>query len=265
MNVGDLLRAPVGRYLVARRHFVWCHHRTVFGTSLWGRPDEADVVELLGALAVARSPAIARPFDFVADARHVEGVEPGGDQLAVAHVRRELEWTAKHVRRLAFVHGAGFSGTVLTGFFAHVMPEASSRGFSDLTAAFAWLARPGGARAAAEVERLVDDARSAPPITATLRKFLSTRTTTCRLDEAARAIGCSARSLQRQLDAEGTSFQKEIDDARVRAAVPLLLDSNDKLAAIAARLGFSSLAAFSRLFRRITGQSPSVFRGNRRA
>jgi AraC-like DNA-binding protein len=262
-NVGDFVRSPVGRYLVARRHLVWCHSPTLLGTALWGRPDEADVLELLDTLAVTRAPQVRAPFDFLTDGRHVDGVDPAGYQLAVDYARRELERLGERVRRLAFVHGAGFSGTVLAGFFAHVLPRASSRGFSDPAGAFTWLGRRAGARAAAEVERLVDEAAGAPPITATLRTWLRPRAGECRLEDAARELGCSPRSLQRRLDAEGTTFQKQLDDARVSAAIPLILDSEVKLAAIAAKLGFSSLPAFSRLFRRVTGRSPSAFRAGR--
>jgi AraC-like DNA-binding protein len=261
-NVADFLRAPVGRYLVARRHLVWCHDPTLLGTALWGRPGEADVIELLDALAVARAPGVRASFDYLTDGRRVDGVDPAGYQLAVEYAQRELERLGKRVRRLAFVHGAGFSGTVLAGFFAHVLPHASARGFTDAAAAFTWLGRPD---AATEVERLVDDAAGAPPITATLRAFLRARAGDCRLEEAARALGCSARSLQRRLDEEGTTFRRQLDDARVQAAIPLLLDGDDKLEAIAARLGFSSLPTFSRLFRRVTGRSPSAFRAGRGA
>jgi AraC-like DNA-binding protein len=259
-NVGDFVRAPVGRYLVARRHLVWCHSPSLLGTALWNRPDEADVVELLDTLAVTRAVGMRAPFDFLTDGRHVDGVDPAGYTLAVDYARRELERLGQRVRRLAFVHGAGFSGTVLAGIFAHVLPEARSRGFSDPAAAFTWLGRRDASRAAAEVERLVEQAVGAPPITATLRGLLRTRTGDYRLEDAARELGCSPRSLQRRLDAEGTTFRKQLEDARLSAAIPLLLDSDIKLEAIAAKLGFSSLPAFSRLFRRVTGRSPSAFR-----
>jgi AraC-like DNA-binding protein len=258
-SVREFLRAPLGRYLVARRHLVWCHSATLLGVALWGRPDEGDVVELLETLAVVRARGIRPRFDFVTDARHVDGVDPAGFRLAADYAQKELARLGRE-HRLAFVHGAGFSGTVLSGLFAHVLPQASSRGFSDPAAAFDWL---GHKRASGEIARLVDAAVGAPPTTATVRNFLRTRTGELRLEEAARALGCSPRSLQRRLDDEGTSFRKLADDARVSAAIPLLIDTDEKLGAIAARLGFSSLATFSRLVRRVTGRSPSAFRARR--
>jgi AraC-like DNA-binding protein len=259
-SVRAFLRAPIGRYLVARRHLVWCHSAKLVGVALWGRPDEGDVVELLETLAVVHSHGVHSRFDFLTDARHVDGVDPAGFRLAADHAQKELDRLGLAGRRLAFVHGAGFSGTVLSGVFAHVLPQASSRGFSDPAAAFAWLGQP---RAAAEIGPLVDGAVGAPPFTATVRNYLRTRTGECPLEEAAQALGCSSRSLQRRLDNEGTTFRKLVEDARVSAAIALLVDTDEKLGAIAARLGFSSLATFSRLFRRVTGRSPSAFREKR--
>jgi AraC-like DNA-binding protein len=255
-SVRAFLRAPLGRYLVARRHLVWCHSAKLLGTALWGRPDEGDVVELLETLAVVRARGVDPHFDFLTDARHVDGVDPAGFRLAADYAQKELaRLDGRH--RLAFVHGAGFSGTVLSGLFAHVLPQASSRGFPEPAAAFAWLRQK---RAAVEIGPLVDGAVGAPPFTATVRNFLRTRSGECPLEEAARALGCSSRSLQRRLLHEGTSFRKLVEDARVSAAVTLLVDSDEKLGAIAARLGFSSLATFSRLVRRVTGRAPSAFR-----
>jgi AraC-like DNA-binding protein len=258
-SVRAFLRAPLGRYLVARRHLVWCHSAKLLGVALWGRPDEGDVVELLETLAVVRAPGVDSGFDFLTDARHVDGVDPAGFRLAADYAQKELQ-RLRGRHRLAFVHGAGFSGTVISGLFAHVLPQASSRGFSEPAAAFAWL---GQKRAAVEVAPLVDGAVGAPPFTATVRNFLRTCSGERPLEEAARALGCSARSMQRRLQDEGTSFRKLVEDARVSAAVALLVDSDEKLGAIAARLGFSSLATFSRLVRRVTGRSPSAFRASR--
>jgi len=259
-SVRELLQAPLGRYLVARRHLVWCHSATLLGVALWGRPDEADVIELLEALAVVRARGVDPGFDFLTDARHVDGVDPAGFRLAADYAQKELQRLGRAGHRLAFVHGAGFSGTVLSGLFAHVLPRAVSRGFADPDDAFAWL---GHKRAGAVIGPLVDAAVGAPPFTATVRNYLRTRSGEHRLEEAARALGCSARSLQRRLDDEGTTFRELVDDARVSAAIPLLVDTDEKLGAIAARLGFSSLATFSRLVRRVTGRAPSAFRSGR--
>src|SRR5262245_28842373 len=90
-SVRELLRAPLGRYLVARRHLVWCHSATLLGVALWGRPDESDVVELLETLGVVRARGVHPRFDFLTDARHVDGVDPAGFRLAADHAQRELE------------------------------------------------------------------------------------------------------------------------------------------------------------------------------
>jgi AraC-like DNA-binding protein len=74
---------------------------------------------------------------------------------------------------------------------------------------------------------------------------------------AARALGRSTRSLQRELRAAGTSFRAELARARADVAAELLADSELKLETVAARAGFTSPSHFSRFFRRRTGRPPS--------
>ncbi len=80
---------------------------------------------------------------------------------------------------------------------------------------------------------------------------------------AARALGQAPRSLQRHLRDAGTSFQRELDAARVRVAQRLLETSRASLTEIALDVGCASPQHFSALFRRVTGQTPSAWRTSR--
>lgn len=76
------------------------------------------------------------------------------------------------------------------------------------------------------------------------------------LDEAARALGMSARTLKRKLAAERTTYSGLVDAERRERAILLLRGEALSLDEIAARLGYSDAANFSRAFRRWTGTSP---------
>lgn len=70
----------------------------------------------------------------------------------------------------------------------------------------------------------------------------------------------SSRSLQRYLAAEGTSFQKLLDNTRQNMAEHYLLTSEISLTQLAGFLGYADLATFSRAFQRWYGVSPRQWR-----
>lgn len=77
--------------------------------------------------------------------------------------------------------------------------------------------------------------------------------------EVARSLGLSERTLQRRLEAAGTSFSRVLDGFR-RAEAERLLGQSVPLAEVALRLGFSDQTAWNRAFRRWTGTSPRAWR-----
>lgn len=81
-----------------------------------------------------------------------------------------------------------------------------------------------------------------------------------RMSVVADALGMSRWTLARRLKAEGVTFEHMFDDLRRRLALQCLADQNIALQQIAALLGFSEPAAFSRAFKRWTGKSPRLAR-----
>lgn len=78
------------------------------------------------------------------------------------------------------------------------------------------------------------------------------------VDNIARAMHCSPRTLQRQLAAEGTSLRSLAEDTR-RARALSLLEAGQSIHEVAAVLGYTP-SAFHRAFRRWTGQTPEAYR-----
>lgn len=79
-------------------------------------------------------------------------------------------------------------------------------------------------------------------------------------ETVARALHVSVRTLNRQLQGEGTSFKSLLDDTRCKLAGTYLSDEHISLTQIAFMLGFSEPSAFTRAYRRWTGQPPSAAR-----
>jgi AraC-like DNA-binding protein len=81
-------------------------------------------------------------------------------------------------------------------------------------------------------------------------------------DQTAKAMGIHARTLQRRLRDEGTSFEKIKDDARREWAEDLVTQPSVALSQIALMLGYAGSSAFSRSFRRWFGEAPRTYRAN---
>jgi AraC-like DNA-binding protein len=83
------------------------------------------------------------------------------------------------------------------------------------------------------------------------------------IDAIAAALKMSARTLQRRLEAEGTTLTELVDTQREAIARRLIDDPELALAEIADRVGFADLATFTRAFKRWTGEPPGRFRQRR--
>ncbi len=76
----------------------------------------------------------------------------------------------------------------------------------------------------------------------------------------AKALALSERALQRVLAAEGTTFGRVLDGARKEVAEVLLRGGRRTMTEVAEALGYEDATAFSRAYRRWTGQRPSATR-----
>jgi AraC-like DNA-binding protein len=78
-----------------------------------------------------------------------------------------------------------------------------------------------------------------------------------RLEDVARVLAITPRTLQRRLQEAGTTFQARLDDVRHQLALELLEDPNLPTSKLALQLGFSEPSAFYRAYQRWTGESPT--------
>jgi AraC-like DNA-binding protein len=70
----------------------------------------------------------------------------------------------------------------------------------------------------------------------------------------------SARSLQRRLQGEGTSFAEVLSDLRRDRALHYLQDRRIAIGEVAFLLGFLDVTAFHRAFKRWTAKTPAEYR-----
>ncbi|KVE36685.1 AraC family transcriptional regulator [Burkholderia sp. TSV86] len=80
------------------------------------------------------------------------------------------------------------------------------------------------------------------------------------LDQIARELHLSERTLKRKLSDCGTTYSALLDEIRLRDALRLLEGTQLSVDEIAARVGYTDRANFSRAFKRWTGTTPSCRR-----
>lgn len=235
-------------------HF--CARPTLWGVLLWGRPGRDEVEALARSLRRELEPP-AVPHASLVDAHRIEGVDAGAFEALMRYVQDNLEGLASHVQRLAIVRPAGMEGAVVAGFF-EVLPKPYPVGlFEDVAEALAWLEIDDATTIHGELEALYAELAGTPPIVTALREVLDDYPS---IGEAAKRLGMSERTLQRRLKEATTSYQEELNAARIRAAQRMLIDSDAPITTIALDVGCSSPQHFSALFRRLVGQTPSAFR-----
>ncbi len=88
---------------------------------------------------------------------------------------------------------------------------------------------------------------------------------TATLPGTARLFSLHERTLRRRLEADRTTFQRLLNDAKFEVAQQFLRDTRLPATEIAAILGYSNPGAFSRAFRSWSGSAPSEWRDDRRA
>ena len=109
--------------------------------------------------------------------------------------------------------------------------------------------------------------RHGRPLTEEVQRLLQVKLIrdTCTATMAASLYAVSRRTLYRYLKAEGRTFRQVANEVRCEIACTLLAKTDMPLSQITEILNYSEVSAFSRAFRRWSGQPPSVWRSSHRA
>ena len=114
----------------------------------------------------------------------------------------------------------------------------------------------------AQVVALLDQLPKALGTTDTVRRFVVEELSNGqpRLEQLARRLHMSLRTLHRKLEQEGTSFRFILAEVRRELAMRHVSERRLAIGEIAFLLGFSEVSAFHRAFKHWTGRAPSAFR-----
>ncbi len=261
-TLDEFVRAPAGKWAVAGTTLGWCHSPTLGGTVCWGRPDAATARAAMRLYDAYRQ--LAPRFDVIIDGSLMEAVLPDAVEVLMNWARAEIDEIKRRVRGSVGVVPPGVDGLALAGISPHLDHPYPIKLVSDAGEGFRRFLPSGGQALAEEVAALVAAARGTAPALVGLRSLLRAREGRLSLDEAARALGVSTRSLQRLLADAASSFRAELLDARFEIATRLLSLTDDKVGAVAAHLGITK-SALSTLVRERTGHRPLDYRRELRA
>jgi AraC-like DNA-binding protein len=263
-DIESFVRAPLGRYVHGSGWLCFYATPQLSGVSVWGTVVASEV-----ELATAISPAIHRrgapPRVGLIDARRVDEVEPDAFQVAARYVLQHHSTIASLIEKVAILHRPGLMSSVAAGFFSMVGPQYQVRSFTESDEAMRWLDVPDGITVLAEVDRIrarVDEASIHRELRSLLAQTLRDPdpTMTPTVTACAKALGLSARSLQRRLGELDTTFRRELEIARVARAQELLSTTRLSIGEVGFQVGCASEQHFSHFFRRMTGESPARWR-----
>jgi AraC-like DNA-binding protein len=114
----------------------------------------------------------------------------------------------------------------------------------------------------AQAQRMLEQLPHAEPVTVKVRRLVvdQLKRGDTGMEAVANQLHMSVATLRRRLDEEGKTHRELVDEARRELALRHIIDRRIAISEIAFLLGFSSVNAFGRAFRRWTGSSPLDYR-----
>lgn len=106
----------------------------------------------------------------------------------------------------------------------------------------------------------VANVRQAGDLIARLVRLVSMANGQLCVDDAARRLGLSVRTLQRRLELKGVTYRDVVRLGRHRAACQLLAQTRAPIGRIALDVGYETLSSFNHAFRQQSGMTPSTYR-----
>jgi AraC-like DNA-binding protein len=244
--------ADRGYYVRSRNFAFGITSHEIVATVAWGAFDASDARQLGQVWACTFDGPLR---DTVIDVTHLVA----SDREAFTTLRDLLEprreERARVVRRQAIIADVEFGAVFLRGYLAMFPPPYELREFGGLDEALAWFGHP---CCRAEIDEL---GCARHDVLFRLRAWLDRAPLDdVTVDSAAAGIAVTARTLQRRLAEADAAFGAELARAQVARAQRLMLETERKLSDIALEVGCATPSAFSDLFRRLTGETPSQWR-----
>jgi AraC-like DNA-binding protein len=256
-SLARYVASPTGTYFAGRGAAVFCASEDLCGVLFWGDPDEADA-ELVTAAISTSAGAVEHRYGLLVDLRRLELIDLRVfDSLGSTLASRFIS-AGGSVTQVALITPNGSVGAAIAQFFELPMKGVFLRTFVDAKDALVWIGAT-DPTLLASLERIPHTSSIADSMLAGLRALVWERPASS-TNEAARRLGTSRRTLQRRLRECGTSFQQEVDAARLGIAKRLMLKTDNPLKWIAVESGYTSLQHFSSSFRARVGLSPSAWR-----
>ncbi len=252
---------PARRVVVFRSFAYWQAERRVFGTMIWGRPNEADVDEMCAAHEVGADPLFAGHTSLV-DVRALESVDLLAFERLLGYLKQRRDAWSPNVAHQAVLHRGGFAHATVAGMFQFLKPGHPVSFTDDPVVAYAAV---GADEERPALEALRSSLLGAPDVVRRTRLAFDALPPRPEPTAVARLVGMSVRSLQRRLAEAGSSFRRERQMQMLRASERLLEGTELDLDAIAGLVGASSASQLVRLFREHRKTTPGALRKRKRA
>lgn len=260
-SLDELFGEPARRIVVHRSFAYWQAERRAFGSIMWGRPDESDVVEMCAAHEVGANPLFAGHTSII-DARALESVDLLAFQRLLSYLVKRRDAWSPNVSQQVVLHGGGYAHAVVLGMFRIFRPKHRVLFTDDPIEAYAAI---GAADVRVELEALRAELLGTPEIVRQVHQVFEEIAPRGDAAEVARRLRTSKRSLQRRLAAAGTTLSAEHQRHVLRATERLLELTELDLDAIASQVGASSASHLVTLFRRHHDTTPGAFRAARKS
>jgi AraC-like DNA-binding protein len=257
----EFAESPWRRFVAGKSWLFYGLEPHVFGYSIFGKPDPDDIAEFVRFLD-AEGGAGRAPHAVLIDLGRITGIDAKSFDLIVRYIERcrtsLTEWVTQAVlvgpSAIEAMQGA-FDAALVSGFFGVVSAPFPVQFASNMEDALGALELP--RTWAVVIHAAVQTIANTDGLRIALRGYFSEHLRAPDIDDAARSLGVSTRTLQRRLAPDG--FFSELARARIERARELLLGALP-LTAVALEVGFSSAQAFSTAFKRAQGESPSAYR-----
>jgi AraC-like DNA-binding protein len=207
-------------------------------------------------------------IEYVGIPRHTDRQQMEFLVTTLFRICQELTGTVIRPIRLGLMHGRDIASTELDNFFglpvefgserdeivlpeaAHLLPVVSADPYLNECLVGYW------------EQTLERRSERQPPLRAAVENAILPLLPhgEARLDNIAKALHLSSRTLARRLEQHNITFTRVLDDMRSDLAYSYLEDHNLSIARIAWLLGFQEASTFTHAFKRWSGKTPSEYR-----